>query len=198
MPSAGVGTKRSTSVEFAGRWTLLRKNCSSRREEAHSRRMKVIRASSRRLLHRTAGQTVRSRSKPSPESCASLRSCFRRLLERESLKFSWFELIRVYRRLEARGENSWRLFRRRSQWRTIRFAGSHRPPAFDSQECPQSRVDLPLVALTLDLAGILTPGPRIACVTATACIARRVPVAALEAGNILMLENEKRCRQWRS
>src|SRR5439155_2820666 len=29
---------------------------------------------------------------------------FRRLLERESLKVSWFELGRVYRRLEARGE----------------------------------------------------------------------------------------------
>src|SRR5207247_6915812 len=29
---------------------------------------------------------------------------FRRLLERESLKVSWFELSRLYRRLEARGE----------------------------------------------------------------------------------------------
>src|SRR5207248_5943832 len=29
---------------------------------------------------------------------------FRRLLERESLRVSWFELGRIYRRLEARGE----------------------------------------------------------------------------------------------
>src|SRR5205807_5894819 len=29
---------------------------------------------------------------------------FRRLLERESLKVSWYELSRTYRRLEARGE----------------------------------------------------------------------------------------------
>src|SRR5206468_5257944 len=29
---------------------------------------------------------------------------FRRLLERESLEVSWFELSRVYRRLEARGD----------------------------------------------------------------------------------------------
>jgi ATP-dependent Lhr-like helicase len=43
----------------------------------------------------------------------------------------------------------------------------------------------------LNLAGILTPGPRIACVTANRLLLRDgVPVAALEAGNVVMLENE--------
>jgi ATP-dependent Lhr-like helicase len=43
----------------------------------------------------------------------------------------------------------------------------------------------------LNLAGILTPGPRITCVTANRLLLRDgVPVAALEAGNVVMLENE--------
>jgi len=43
----------------------------------------------------------------------------------------------------------------------------------------------------LNLAGILTPGPRIACVTANRLLLRDgVPVAALEAGNVIVLEND--------
>ena len=75
-------------MEFAGRWTLLRPfppfptvengNPTAASDEA-------IETFARVLLRRYG-------------------IVFRRLLERESLRVSWYELGRVYRRLEARGE----------------------------------------------------------------------------------------------
>ena len=80
--------KTVSSVEFAGRWTLLRTPTSTRPQEGKD----LVRPSDQatetfaRVLLRRYGIV------------------FRRLLGRESLRVSWYELGRVYRRLEARGE----------------------------------------------------------------------------------------------
>jgi ATP-dependent Lhr-like helicase len=115
---------------------------------------------------------------------------FRRLIERESLKVPWFELSRLYRRLEARGEI-----------RGGYFVGGVSGEQFALPEAigllrsirkkPSSGE---LIAISgadpLNLAGILTPGPRITAITANRLLLRDgVPVAALEAGNIVTLEN---------
>ena len=71
-----------TSVEFAGFcWSLLRTSSSNLGHDRDA----AIETFARVLLRRYG-------------------VVFRRILERESLNVSWFELIRVYRRLEARGE----------------------------------------------------------------------------------------------
>jgi ATP-dependent Lhr-like helicase len=166
--------KTVTSVEFAGRWSLLR-NCSSR-EETNSNtgpdREIAIETFARALLRRYG-------------------VVFRRLLERESLKVSWFELGRVYRRLEARGEI-----------RGGHFVGGVSGEQFALAEAigllrsiRKTASKGELIAISgadpLNLAGILTPGPRITSVTANRLLLRDgVPVAALEAGNVVMLENE--------
>ena len=114
---------------------------------------------------------------------------FRRLLESESLNVSWFELGRVYRRLEARGEI-----------RGGHFVGGVSGEQFALPEAigllRSLRKNKPageLVAISaadpLNLAGILTPGPRITAIAANRILLRDgLPIAALETGQIIQLE----------
>jgi ATP-dependent Lhr-like helicase len=110
---------------------------------------------------------------------------FRRLLERESFPATWYELGRIYRRWEARGEirggyfvggisgEQFALPEAIGQLRSIRKASR-------SGE---------LIALSaadpLNLQGILTPGSRIAALTTNRILfLDGLPIAALEAGEI--------------
>src|SRR5262249_56079469 len=74
------------SIEFAGRWSLMRKESVARSNGADSTRRDAAIEKFARVLLRRYGVV------------------FRRLLERESLNVTWYELGRAYRRLEARGE----------------------------------------------------------------------------------------------
>ena len=116
---------------------------------------------------------------------------FRRLLERESLNASWYELGRVYRRLESRGEI-------RGGYFVSGISGEQfaLPEAINQlrsmrkQPSPGRLVTLS-GADPLNLAGILTPGPRLPALASNRILLRDgVPVAALEAGQILKLETE--------
>ncbi|MEY2555923.1 MAG: ATP-dependent helicase Lhr and Lhr-like helicase, partial [Verrucomicrobiota bacterium] len=74
------------SIEFAGRWSLIRKE-------------PTLESNGAGLAHRDAAVEKFAR--------VLLRRygvVFRRLLERESLAVTWYELGRIYRRWEARGE----------------------------------------------------------------------------------------------
>ncbi len=160
--------KTVTSVEFAGRWSLLRNRVETPSE---ANRENAIETFARVLLRRYG-------------------IVFRRLLERESLKVPWFELSRLYRRLEARGEI-----------RGGYFVGGVSGEQFALPEAigllrsiRKKEAKGELIAISgadpLNLAGILTPGPRITAVTANRLLLRDgVPVAALEAGNIVTFEN---------
>jgi ATP-dependent Lhr-like helicase len=114
---------------------------------------------------------------------------FRRLLERESLCVSWFELVRLYRRLEARGEI-----------RGGHFVGGVSGEQFALPEAiglmrwlRKAKPARELVAISaadpLNLAGILTPGPRVTAIATNRILLRDgLPIAALEAGQIIQLE----------
>ena len=116
---------------------------------------------------------------------------FRRLLERESFNVSWYELGRVYRRMEARGEI-----------RGGYFVGGVSGEQFALPEAigllrslrktsPKGELIAICGADPLNLAGILSPGPRISAVTANRVLLRDgVPIAALEAGQVVMLERD--------
>jgi ATP-dependent Lhr-like helicase len=115
---------------------------------------------------------------------------FRRLLERESLNVSWFELGRVYRRLEARGEI-----------RGGPFVGGVSGEQFALPEAiallrslRKTKPAREWVAISasdpLNLAGILTPAPRITAIASNRILLRDgLPVAAVEAGQIIRLED---------
>ena len=167
--------KTITSVEFAGRWSLLQRtpadeqNSVSRDQAGHDAALETF----ARILLRRYGIV------------------FRRMLDRESLNVTWYELGRVYRRLEARGEI-----------RGGHFVGGVSGEQFALPEAIGMLRSLrkkpgagELLAISgadpLNLCGILTPGQRIAAIAANRIVLRDgVPVAGLEGGKIVTLESE--------
>ncbi|HHY85947.1 MAG TPA: DEAD/DEAH box helicase [Verrucomicrobia bacterium] len=116
---------------------------------------------------------------------------FRRLLDREAFRVSWYDLSRIYRRLEARGEirgghfvqgvggEQFALPEAVGMLRSIRKAK------------PSGELIILSAADPLNYSGILTPGPRIAAVSSNRILFRDgVPLAALEAGRIVNLNPE--------
>ncbi len=118
-------------------------------------------------------------------------------MERESFAATWYELGRIYRRWEARGEI-----------RGGYFVGGVSGEQFALPEAigllrsirkaPPNRELITLSAADpLNLQGILTPGPRIASLTANRVLFRDgFPMAALEAGKIRKLADES--VRWRT
>ncbi|MCU1268338.1 MAG: box helicase domain protein [Acidobacteria bacterium] len=124
---------------------------------------------------------------------------FKRLLEREGIALPWRDLLRVYHRLEARGEI-----------RGGRFVAGISGEQFALPEAvalvrsirraPEKGNMISVSAADpLNLAGIITPGPRV-----TAHAANRVlysdgaPVAALESGETRFLVEMSRTLEWQA
>jgi ATP-dependent helicase Lhr and Lhr-like helicase len=155
--------KAITSVEFAGRWSLLRPVQpleTSKREEA-------IEVFARVLLRRYG-------------------VVFRRMLDKESLRVSWFELCRAYRRLEGQGEIRGGYFVNGvsgEQFALPEAVGLLR----SIRKTPATGALITISAADpLNLAGILTPGLRIAAISAHRILLRDgVPVAALKANQLV-------------
>jgi ATP-dependent Lhr-like helicase len=162
------------SIEFAGRWSLLRRQLASdsqppRNAALASSRDAAMEKFARLLLHRYG-------------------VVFRRLLERENFAVTWYELGRIYRRWEARGEI-----------RGGYFVGGISGEQFALPEAigllrsirkalPKDELITLSAADPLNLQGILTPGPRIAALTANRILFRDgLPLAALEAGEVRTL-----------
>ena len=160
------------SIEFAGRWSLLRTEMISQvsgNGAESSARNSALEKFARVLLQRYG-------------------VVFRRLLDRESFPISWYELGRIYRRWEARGEI-----------RGGYFVGGVSGEQFALPEAigllrsirkaPSNGELLTLSAADpLNLQGILTPGPKIAAFTANRILFRDgLPIAAFEAGEICKL-----------
>jgi ATP-dependent helicase Lhr and Lhr-like helicase len=157
------------SIEFAGRWSLLRPNMpaqASGNGAESSAREGAIEKFARTLLRRYG-------------------VVFRRLLERESLGVSWYELGRIYRRWEARGEI-------RGGYFVAGISGEQfaLPEAIGLLRAirkapPNGNLITLSAADPLNLQGILTPGSRIAALAANRILFRDgLPIAALEAGEI--------------
>jgi len=157
------------SIEFAGRWSLLKTEVTSVRSRngaESSARQAAIEKFARALLRRYG-------------------VVFRRLLEREGLGVNWYDLGRIYRRWEARGEIRGGYFVGGVSGEQFALRGaigllrSIRKGPSNGELITLSAAD------PLNLQGILTPGPRIASLTASRILFRDgLPIAALEAGEI--------------
>ena len=161
------------SIEFAGRWSLLRRSgefpVASGASNGTGPREVAIEKFARVLLGRYG-------------------IVFRRLLERESFRITWYELGRIYRRWEARGEIRGGYFVggvSGEQFATPEAIGllrSIRKMSSNGELVTLSAAD------PLNLQGILTPGPRIAAFTANRILfSNGLPIAALESGEIRKL-----------
>jgi ATP-dependent Lhr-like helicase len=163
------------SIEFAGRWSLIRAHVASQTSGNGSEnftRDTAIEKFARVLLRRYG-------------------VVFRRLLERESPPITWYELGRIYRRWEARGEI-----------RGGYFVGGVSGEQFALPEAigllrsirktsPNGELITLSAADPLNLQGIITPGPRIAALTRNRVLFRDgLPIAALEAGEVRKLSGD--------
>jgi ATP-dependent Lhr-like helicase len=171
-----VGKRRRktnlASIEFAGRWSLLRTDVASEPSgngAESSARDAAVEKFARVLLQRYG-------------------VVFRRLLERESFPVTWYELGRIYRRWEARGEIRGGYFvggiggEQFALPEAIGLLRSIRKASLNGESIALSAAD------PLNLQGILTPGPRISAFTANRILfSGGLPIAALEAGEIRKL-----------
>jgi ATP-dependent Lhr-like helicase len=152
--------KRKNLIETAGRWSLL-----------VAERSDDVEAVARTLLKRHG-------------------VVFRSLLQRESTLPPWRDLVRVYRRLEARGEI-----------RGGRFVAGFGGEQFAAPDAvgrlravrKSEKID-ELVVLSaadpLNLVGILTPEARVAAIHRNRLLFRDgLPIAALEAGELRRLSD---------
>ena len=113
---------------------------------------------------------------------------FPELLARDSLAVRWRDMVRVLRRLEARGEIRGGRF-------VTGFIGEQfaLPEAADAlrrwrNREPDDRLVVVSACDPLNLAGVLTPGPRVPSVPGNRIAYRNgVPVAAMEGGEFVVL-----------
>jgi ATP-dependent Lhr-like helicase len=161
-------------IETAGRWALVARRDSSNTTDPES--VEVI----ARLLLRRYGVV------------------FKRLLERESAFLPpWYELLRVYRRLEARGEIRGGRF-------VAGFTGEQYalPEALASlralrKQADEGRLIAVSAADPLNLVGILTPGARVPAIAGNRVLYRDgVPIAVQTGGEATFLEDLAPGDEW--
>ena len=123
---------------------------------------------------------------------------FWRLIEREAGWLPpWRDLLRVYRRLEARGEIRGGRF-------VAGFSGEQfaLPNAVGAlREARRKKPDGNLISISgadpLNLVGILTPGPKLAALTGNRLLYRDgLPVALLAGGEVQFIETLDPAAQW--
>ena len=160
-------------IEDAGRWTWLPASAPDAGEEER------LQAIARTLLRRYG-------------------VVFRRLLEREASYLPpWWKLLRIYRRLEARGEIRGGRF-------VAGFAGEQYalPEAVGSLRAVRKKpADGELVSISaadpLNLVGILTPGQRVPALVGNRILYRDgVPIAVHVAGTSQFLESISPESEW--
>jgi ATP-dependent Lhr-like helicase len=191
--------KAVTSLEFAGRWSLLRPLTNAGNAEIADNvgGGKNPRAPFGRALADPVVGADGVLGVPKREDAIEafarvlLRRygvVFRRVLEQESLRANWFELIRVYRRLEAQGEIRGGHFvagvsgEQYALPEAVGLLRAIRKTAPKGDLIPISAAD------PLNLTGVLTPGTRVAAVSAHRVLLRDgVPTVALKAGQLIPL-----------
>ena len=190
--------KAVTSLEFAGRWSLLRNavNAGIAVNDPASflapGTRNLAANNDRSLTDSVSGAPGVSREQAVEAFARVLLRrygvVFRRILDQESLRVTWFELIRVYRTLEARGEirgghfvagisgEQYALPEAVGLLRTIR------------KNAPKGDLIPISAADPLNLTGVLTLGLRVAAISAHRVLLRDgVPMVALKAGQLVPL-----------
>jgi ATP-dependent Lhr-like helicase len=124
---------------------------------------------------------------------------FRKLLDRESINIPWRDFLRVYRRLEARGEI-----------RGGRFLGGFSGEQFASADAVhllrsirRTESEGALVAVSaadpLNMLGIVLPGPRLSPASSNRVLYRDgVAIAVLEAKELRFLVEMSAADQWQA
>jgi ATP-dependent helicase Lhr and Lhr-like helicase len=182
--------KQVYSMDDAGRWVRLRKEShgpaslsagsNGRANDTPSIDKESIEVVARKLLQRYG-------------------VVFRKILDRESIIVPWRDLLRVYRRLEARGEI-----------RGGRFVGGFSGEQFASPEAVQllrsirrAPADGSMISVSaadpLNLIGVITPGGRLSASASNRALYRDgVPIALVESKEIRFLVELSPAEKWKA
>jgi ATP-dependent Lhr-like helicase len=158
------GPGRAAGLERAGRWFLLPGDTPT-----DAQRAAAVDALARALLARYGVM-------------------FRRLLVREAQSVPWRDLVRVYRRLEARGEIRGGRFVAGPSGEQFALPDAVERLREVRRTTPDDRLTVVSGADPLNLTGILTDGERVRTSTSSRIVYRNgVPLAALEGDMLRML-----------
>ena len=170
-------------MDEAGRWVRLRRepeSASPAEHETHSIDRETMEAVAQKLLARYG-------------------VIFRKLLDRESISIPWRDLLRVLRRLEARGEI-----------RGGRFVGGFSGEQFATAEAVQLLRSIrrtpsegTMISVSaadpMNLLGIVTPGGRLSPAASNRVLYRDgVPIAILEAKELRFVVEMTAADQWQA
>jgi len=184
--------KAVTSLEFAGRWSLLRNADFQVRNADFQSAVSPI--SNRQIsLQPSATLNSNPHDKPIGTLAHALLHrygvVFRRLLERESFGVSWYELDRFYRRLEARGEIRGGYFVSGVSGEQFALPGAIGLLRSLRKSPAAGQLLVISAADPLNLTSILIPGRRVSAVSSNRLMLRDgVPIAALEADQFIRLD----------
>jgi ATP-dependent Lhr-like helicase len=177
--------KQFYSMDDAGRWVRLRTEERGQATEHNGDNRNQV---DRETIEAVAGKLLQRYG-----------VVFRKLLDRESISVPWRDLLRVYRRLEARGEI-----------RGGRFVGGFSGEQFATAEAVQllrsirrAPAESLMVSINaadpLNLIGVITPGSRLAPAASNRLLYRDgVPIAVLEAKEIRFLVDMNPAAQWQA
>jgi ATP-dependent Lhr-like helicase len=173
------------NIEFAGRWSLLRAASANGTSRTHENRLAPLSDVGAKDRDEEDGARAVAVERFARILLKRYGVVFRRLLEREAAETSWYELGRVYRRWEARGEIRGGHFvggMSGEQFATPEAVGLLR----SIRKAPRKGELVTLSAADpLNLLGLLTPGPRVPALAANRIVFRDgQPIASLEAGEI--------------
>jgi ATP-dependent Lhr-like helicase len=127
---------------------------------------------------------------------------FKRLLEREGIAVPWRILLRMYHRLEARGEiRGGRFIAGISgeQFALPEAVGMLRSIRRDNTKNVEGSLISVSAADPLNLAGIITPGNRVTAHTSNRILySNGAPIAALESGETRFIVELTRTMEWQA
>jgi ATP-dependent Lhr-like helicase len=181
------------SMDEAGRWVMVRRE----REERSS--SPTVKEGAPSPMNASPSIDRESIEAVAQKLLQRYGVVFRKVLDRESINIPWRDLLRVYRRLEARGEI-----------RGGRFIGGFSGEQFASADAVhllrsirRTAVDGSMISISaadpLNMLGILLPGPRLSSAAANRLLYRDgVPIAVLEAKEIRYLTEMDAAEQWQA
>jgi ATP-dependent Lhr-like helicase len=181
------------SMDDAGRWVRLRRDTETERGQAPVPTMPTGYKSAATGIDREKIEVI------ALTLLQRYGVVFRKILDRESINVPWRDLLRVYRRLEARGEI-----------RGGRFVGGFSGEQFASADAVQLLRSIrrappegTLISLSaadpLNLLGIITPGPRLSPSSTNRLLYRDgIPIAVLEAREPRYLVEMSAADQWQA
>ncbi|MBA3564142.1 MAG: DEAD/DEAH box helicase [Gammaproteobacteria bacterium] len=177
--AAARGRRGATGVDAAGRWVLLKRtDAAAAAVPERERRAESVEHIAWTLLRRYG-------------------VVFRRVLERESGLPPWRELLRVYWRMEARGELRGGRFVQSFSGEQFALAEAVAALRKIRREGGDGRLIAVSAADPLNLVGIITPGERVPALRKNRILYRDgVPVAVQSAGEVRFIGELDSDAQW--